>query len=390
MPELNRPFALDPKAIARFYHPRLAIFSILGLALCWLIVSHSIVAYLSTTAPKTALLLHRNEPTSLLALAENEINFSASDKAKSFGPSQMTPKRLKLLRDQVETALVVDPLSSRAYRLLGQIAESQGAIRNAEAFMRAATRHSLHEGFAVNWMMLKSFERKDYSTAAYYADALLRSGGPSKYATPILARMAEEKSAVQDVKKLLVANPRWRPRFFGALSGHITDARTPLNLFLSLQDTQAPATTVEINAYQAFLFRHKLYGLAYSVWLQFLPPEKLQAVGFLFNGDFEARPSGSPFDWQAPAGENVIVDFALRPESAVDHALAVEFGPGRVKFPGVSQSIMLPPGAYVLSGSLNGDVTGRRGVQWSVNCMGGAKSWAERDDRGILSTLARL
>jgi hypothetical protein len=154
---------------------------------------------------------------------------------------------------------------------------------------------------------------------------------------------------------------------------YITNARTPLDLLLSLQDTQAPATTNEINAYQSFLFEHKLYGLAYYVWLQFLPPEKLESSGFLYNGDFEAKPSGSPFDWGAPAGENVIVDFVSKPGSAADHALLVEFGSGSVEFPGVSQSIVLPPGAYAFRGSLNGEVIGPRGVQWSISCVGGAK-----------------
>ena len=103
-----------------------------------------------------------------------------------------------------------------------------------------------------------------------------------------------------------------------------------------------------------------------------MPPEKLEVAGLLFNGDFEVKPSGSPFDWQAPAGANVIVDYASRPENATDHALVVEFGPGRVEFPGVIQSIMLPPGAYSLKGSLTGEVTGRRGVLWAISCLDGA------------------
>ncbi|MBG0792618.1 hypothetical protein IYY11_04110 [Methylocystis sp. H62] len=375
MPKLKQPLALNTDADeARPHAIRTVIFSILGFALCWLIVSHTVVAYLATASPKIALLLRGSEPTSLLALAEIEINSKPSEKGKPSGQTQPTPKQLKLLRDQVETALVADPLSSRAYRLLGQISDEEGAARKAEAFMRAAARHSLHEGFAINWIMSKSFERKQFSTAAYYADALWRTGDAyAQNVMPILARMAEDKRGAQEIKKLLAANPRWRPQFFGNLGMYITNARTPLDLLLSLQDTHAPATTSEINAYQSFLFEHKLYGLAYYVWLQFLPPEKLEASGFLYNGDFEAKPSGSPFDWQAPAGENVIVDFVSKPGTAVDHALVVEFGSGSVEFPGVSQSIVLPPGAYAFRGSLNGEVIGPRGVQWSISCVGGAK-----------------
>ena len=242
--------------------------------------------------------------------------------------------------------------------------------------MWEAARHSLNESFAVHWMMWNSFERKNYPAAAFYADTLLRS--LSLYATSsavpvsVLARMAEAKGAVQEVKKLLSTNPDWRPAFFYQLGSYVTDARTPLNLLLSLRDTPASPTEQEINYYESYLFRHKLYSLAYYVRLQFLPPEKLESAGLLFNGDFEAKPSGSYFDWEAPAGANVIVDFAPRPDNAMDHALMIEFGPGRVEFSGVTQSIILFPGAYSLKGSLMGEVAGPRGVQWSISYLDGA------------------
>ena len=370
MPELHRPSAPRRGADAWRHASGLAALSLLGVALCWLIVSLSVAGWLPRTSPTSALLPRGNDPASLLALVDEEINFGAGDPSKTPGPSQPTARRLKQLRDLAETALVNEPLSSRAYRLLGQIADRQGAAEKAETLMRAAARADLHESAAVHWMMWKSFERKDYPAAAYYADALLRSG-ISGDAMPILARMAEDPAAKQEIKNLLAANPSWRSGFLGALGPYIRDARTPLELFLSLKDTPAPPTTEELNAYQWFLVQHKLDQLAYYVWLQFLPPEKLEAAGFLFNGDFEARPSGSPFDWQAAAGVNVIVDFAPRLENPSDHALVVEFGPGRVEFPGVSQSIVLAPGAYLLRGSVNGEVLGRRGVRWGVSCVDG-------------------
>ncbi len=273
----------------------------------------------------------------------------------------------------VEMALLIDPLPSRAYRLLGQIADNEGLDEKAETLMLAATRHSLNEAFAVNWMMWKSFERKNYPIAAYYADVLLRSGVMNfAYMTAILARMTEDSNGKQEIEKLLATNPSWRQGFFSLLGSYVSDARTPLYLLLSLRDTPAPATTEELNAYQSFLFQHKLYALAYYAWRQFLPPEQLADTGYLFNGDFEVKPSGSPFDWQAPAGVNVVVDFESRPGNALDHALVAEFGPGRVEFPGVYQSIMLPPGAYSFKGSLRGEVVGRRGVLWDISCRDGA------------------
>jgi len=371
--ELSRHSSQLRRAIAGARAPRAALLGLLGLTLCWLIITHSFVAYLSTTAPELALRLRGNDAGSFVALADREINPDARNRNDKSIVSRPTPKQLETLRAQVETALVADPLSPRAYRLLGQIAADEGSLQKAEKFMRAAARLSLHESLAVDWMMRRSFQLKNYPAAAYYADALLRSGiRYAGYATPLLARMAEDENGRREVEKLLAANPIWRRAFLGTLGGSITDARTPLNLFMSLRDTAAPPTPDELNAYQSFLIERKFYALAYYVWQQFLPPELVQSVGFLFNGDFNAKPSGSPFDWRSAAGVNVGVDFPLRAKGPSDYSLMIEFGPGRVEWSGVSQMLILPPGSYKFRGSLSGEVLGRRGVQWGLICMDGA------------------
>src|ERR1700730_638894 len=357
---------------------RIALFAVLGLLLFWLILSRSLVAYLAMAAPEQALFLRSNEPASLLILADRELNSTDKDKTKTAGQPGAASKRLEQLRKQVETALAADPLNARAYSLLGQLAEAEEAgpkTTRLMQLMQMAARHSLNETIAVEWMMRNSFENKDYPAAAFYADALLRTHPQLiDYALPILGRTAENKAAKIQLKKLLAGNPPWRPQFFQALSGAITDARTPLAIFLSLKETTAPPAAADLRGYLSFLFQHKLYDLAYYTWLQFLSPEQLENAGFLFNGSFEMKPSGLPFDWLMPQGEGVTLDIAPRPEATDKHALFLEFGQGqgRVNFPGVFQTTMLPPGDYRFKGSFNGEVVGRRGLQWSISCVGGA------------------
>lgn len=357
---------------ARLKSIRLTVFAFLALVLCWLIIAHSFAAFLATTAPRSALFLNSNEARSLVTVADAEVNSSEDRSSKTADRPRLTPQRLTILRRQIQSAVANDPLPSKAYRLLGQIAELQGSAHEAEKFMLAATRHSLNEGLAVDWLMRRNFERKNYAGAAFYADVLLRSINRTSSAMPILAHMAEDKFAKQEVERLLSANPSWRPSFFNAIGPYLTDARTPLQLLLTLKDSKAPPTRKELNAYEAFLFKHKLYEPAYYVWLQFLAPEEIESAGFLFNGDFEMHPSGSAFDWQWSAGGNVVVDFAPRPENHRAHALLIELGPGRVEFPRVTQAVVLAPGPYLLKGSLMGEVAGPRGLQWGVKCMGGS------------------
>ncbi|MGD9657561.1 MAG: hypothetical protein AB7U61_07975 [Methylocystis sp.] len=359
--------------LPRFRRSRVAIFGVLGLAACWLVISHSYVAYLSSNSPGAALEIRKDDSQSILRLAADALLPASEDHGVAPGSVPLSPARNDELRQQVEAVLISEPLSARACRLLGQIAEIDGSASNAEKFMHAAARRSLSEKIAIDWMMRNGFERKSYRSTAYYADTLLRSTpGIAGHVTPILARMAETPDAKPEIIRLLAANPNWRREFFGALGASVADARTPLDLFLRLKDSPAPPTTDELNFYESFLFNHKLYALAYYAWLQFLPPAKLESAGHIFNGDFEGTPSGSRFDWRSPSGANVVVDVASRPEAAKNQALVVQFGPGRVEFPGVSQAIMLAPGAYALKGSFMGDIRGPRGVQWSAKCMDGA------------------
>jgi hypothetical protein len=347
---------------------RLAIFCVGGLALGWLVISHSLVAYLSThSPPELTLSIRPDDSQALLLLAANELERRTPQQP------QLSKTRITELKEKTERGLIADPLSARAYRLLGQIAELEGSVATAETFMQAAARRSLKESFAIDWMMRKSVERKNHESAAYYADILMRSNpGTIVFTTPFLARMAEDSDARPILAKLLATNPDWRRAFFSLLGLSVSDARTPYNLLTSLQETAAPPTKDELNAYEAFLFQHRFYDLAYYVWLQFLPPERLQSAGFLFNGDFAKKPIGSRFDWQAPPGANVIVDFASRHDSAANRALVIDFGPGRVEFRGVSQTTMLAAGAYTFKGSYMGGIRGPRGVQWTARCIGGA------------------
>src|SRR5262249_23845936 len=169
-------------------------------------------------------------------------------------------------------------------------------------------------------------------------------------------------------KKLLAGNPPWRLMFFTWLLDNISDARTPLDIFLALKDTPTPPTTAELKPYLRFLVDHKFYDLAYYTWLQFLSKDQLNNVGNLFNGNFELAPSGSPFDWAFTAASGVTIEIANRADRAGEHALFMEFGAGRVGEMNVSQFVLLPPGTYQFRGKYRANIVSQRGLQWRIVC----------------------
>lgn len=389
--------------------------ALLSLALFGLIAGSSLVAYLAEAKPEMALRLRPDDPVALLNLADRKLVALVAAKQASTpaaagrkGEPQLKvfanpalnrilPRRLEespeaeaaaepaaplpsapsldmtaemaAIRSLAERALISDPLSARALRILGQVAEEAGEQAKAVELMRRAVRLSMQETRAVYFMMLNSFNQKSYEEALYYADVFLRTRPNLKvYATPLLAQMAERPEASDALLRMLATRPPWRSATLINMLYSMTDARTPLSLLLALKDTAGPPNDEELASCLRFLIEKNFYELAYYTWLQFLPPEQLGSARLVYNGGFEKQPTGQPFDWTIRQGTSVTIEIAAAPEVGQNRALRVAFGSGRVNMVPVTQRLMLAPGAYTLSYRLRGDLTGRRGLKWIVAC----------------------
>ena len=365
-------------------------------------VTKSFGAYLADADPEAALVLNGNNPTALLNLAEDKLSkdpsFGLLDPVlappRNAGPGSTVPKgddtvptevqtdwspaatqstldqsALDEIRGLAERALAQDPLNARAFRILGQISEHTSDEMQTQKLMQAAVRRSLLESIAVYWMMRKSFQDQNYKAALRYADILMRTRpqalGPIM---PIMGKMAELPEASADLKSLLSTNPPWRPQFLSSVPNAISDARTPLDILLSLKDTANPPTAKDLRPYLDFLIQHGFFDLAYYTWLQFLSPDQLVQAANLYNGGFDTVPSGTPFDWVLTKGTGVTVQVAAKSDKPGERALFLQFGPGRVDYREVTELIMLSPGSYQFQGKYKGDLVSERGLEWRVVC----------------------
>jgi len=404
---------------------RTLIFVGCAVLLAWLVVSRSLAAYLADAAPNTALWISPGQADALVNLADRSLNGSRtpdgspgdgadqalgqqkapglehsdaslpSDGASSQQPG--TPDAVPLaaksaprnravddafatidpdrsidlgeLRAQIISALMRAPLNARALRILGQIDATGNDDAGAAKLMAESARLSLHQSIALYWLMRKSTQDGDYKAAIAYADDLLRTEpNLARYAVPVLAHFADDKTSAAAVEAVLNANPPWRNLFFRLLPESVADARTPLKLLIALKSSPTPPAPEDVSRYLDLLIAHKFYELAYYTWLQFLPLEELREAGLLFNGSFELAPSGMPFDWSIQQGSGVTIDIVPRPEAPNRHALLVDFLYGRVDYHSVTELVVLPPGMYQFAGDYSGKIVGPRGMKWRVVC----------------------
>jgi hypothetical protein len=369
---------------------RFLMFALAGIGLVWAIASHTLVAALSRIEPTYAQLIRADDPAVLEALADRSIEQSRRARAAGIAPARFgftgtgarpggppaqssdadDDARLKAdLHKWAVAMLAQEPGNARALVLLGELKRDSGDADAAAALMRASAQRSLREPVPQAWLIDDAIEKRDWPAVMRHADILMRLHPRTiPHLTPLLARLAETPETAPLVKDALRELPSWRTAFFAELLGAISDARTPLELFLATKAAQPP-TIAEIKGYLNFLIQRKYFDLAYYAWLQFQPEEQLASVGLLSNGSFETRPSGLPFDWTLPISGTASVSIARRQDRPAQRALVVNFGQGRVELGGTSQILRLRPGDYQVAGEAQGDVVGRRSVRWRVTCL---------------------
>lgn len=383
-------------------HPiRSASFALISVLLLSLVLTKSLPYALATTDPDLALALNPNNPEALIAKAQmlraelltaSEIPENGSPKAglaneaidelpkAQGGFEQDSQGKLALLRMKIRglalRAIANDPLNAEAFRLRAETTDDHA---ETSRLMQQAAQRSRRDAVALFWLLNDSYYHRDFEAALGYADLLLRTHYQlSSYVFNYLALIAEAPGGAPLLVKELAKAPAWRLYFFVDLLRYTKDADTPLKLMQALKESGKPPVTAELAPYLRYLIAKNMVEKAYNVWLQFLPQDEIDTLGLLTHANFEKEPSGLVFDWQIAHGRNAIAEFVplesgSEQESGSGRALHVTFGPGRIQFPEISQTVLLPPGKYRLTGKLKGSIAGKRGLRWQLRCVIGSR-----------------
>lgn len=273
------------------------------------------------------------------------------------------------IRDLAERLIAVAPLNATGHRLLGEVSDD---VATARQHMTEAVKRSRRESVAVFWLMNDRFLARDYDAAMTHVDVLLRTRpGLARQIAAYVADMSNTPDGRAVLIRELAKAPPWRGRLLSGLRRVVREPQRVAAILLELNASDNPPTAGEQSGIISTLIRRGQVTLAYSIWLQLQPPERLASIGFINNPSFERQPEPTPFDWSwGKRASNAVASFNVRTDSGERAAHIAMFG-GRVRIPPLTQTVVLGPGRYTLTGQMTGAVQSERGLVWSIRCLSG-------------------
>ena len=192
-------------------------------------------------------------------------------------------------------------------------------------------------------------------------------------AFPVIAAMLASKEQASALDAITARDPQWLGPFIVSSCQRGVDPSVLMALFMKRVST-ASATPAETACLVERLRGAGRWEEAYQVWLNTLPRERLNEIGFIFNGSFEFAPSGVGFDWtptrQPERESGHSVEMARSTGGAGKRSLRVGFNGKRQVGNPIAQYLVLAPGRYVLEGMGRSDgMRAGRGVHWTVRCV---------------------
>ncbi len=164
-------------------------------------------------------------------------------------------------------------------------------------------------------------------------------------------------------------NPEWWPEFADYACAKARDAGA-LQRILTVRAAAGTATARERRCIVGRLQRENRWPTAYQAWLNSLPPEQRQRIGYVFNGDFELPLSDLGFDWIVAPRDAAAVDTQPVEGAGGSRALKVEFLNKRWSGPPVQQYLMLDAGRFRFEGRGRADALQTwLGLQWGLYCL---------------------
>ncbi len=275
---------------------------------------------------------------------------------------------MQAVLDTAKMAAARAPLEAEAVRSAGFVIAARGDEAKADRIIGLAAKISKRDYFSHAWLLDRKFRLNRVDGAVEEADIVLRQRVSSwPVILPELARITSDHRVIEPLAQTLATKPYWRGSFLEALGTKGSDQGATYALYRRLVALKAPATTLEQQSW-FYRFDGKTDALTwYQRWLSLLPKPLPAGNSLVRDGGFEGLDAPAPFNWRFYPKDGTYAELSKNPD-----------GPGKslyLSFEGTRatdfavQSLILPPGNYVLSAKVFADDSIDKGkIGLSISC----------------------
>jgi hypothetical protein len=255
-----------------------------------------------------------------------------------------------------------------AARVAGENDQTERADRLVEVAvaLAPATPGVLREA-AAYWASRGQPER----AVAYLATALEADGSLGKELFPPLFTLAEDPDASALLEPFATRPPTWWSGFFQQFARSADDVDALRRIYrLRTRAVAEPLTPEERTAYVGRLQKEGNVSEAYVVWASGLSQLQRNALGLLFNGQFELPLSQAGFGWQTLRNAHASANVLTTAGTTANRALRLRFRAHEERFRHLFQPLFLDPGNYQLTGQVRTErFKSDGGLRWEVRCL---------------------
>ncbi len=265
--------------------------------------------------------------------------------------------------------LARNPADAAAMLSLARELERQGRRDEADAAMRAVLRLAPSDSQTLvqvaGYFLRIGDEAQALATLRRSAD--VAHGGLNDTVARVFLTALDTGRHRSFFERVARDNPRWWPEFFRRACEGAANA----GVVASVLAVRADAGVASADEWRCLIERLQREGQwvrAHQLWLNSLPMDQRQQVGYVFNGGFELPMSNTGFDWIVPAQDGVTVSAGPGEGMNGRHALNVTFVNKRYGEAPIRQYLMLSSGPHRLEGRVRSDLESWLGLQWGIYC----------------------
>lgn len=313
----------------------------------------SLIVFLAVLASAASNFLTDANPD--LALSFNPLNTQARINTLSRQLARkLDSAELAELKIITTRGIKLDPKDARLYSLLGVINEQQGNYDSAQQLYLHSLKLLPTEIQALTRRFVFNVNAKKYVDAVSIADVILRRWNSQwKLIEPFMAGLLQDKAAYQEALTRFSKYDIGKNRLVIALSNSANSTIIARRLVKDWHSQGVENLRPVINNLTAKLISYGQYLSAYRLFLLTQDDEEKAEAGYVYNSNFNLKPTGNLFDWQLIRQAGLSTQFKeLRSENANNEAKSnayeIRFLDAPTRFSKILQYLMLPPSKFTL------------------------------------------